>query len=132
MFARGAPEDLTEIDRSRLALDVAGLVRAYSPRLRRSAGRAYLPSAPADAVDRQGCAAAAGGPGRQPAGLEHAGQFLPEALGTPMERRGALASTLIAGLELARGGALRLRQEAAFGPILVRRGAAEAEMEAPA
>ena len=43
-------------------------------------------------------------------------QFLPEAPGDPLERRAALASTLLAGLEMARGGALRLRQEAAFGP----------------
>jgi len=32
-----------------------------------------------------------------------------------------LASTLLAGLEMARGGAVRLRQEHEFGPILVRR-----------
>ncbi len=49
-------------------------------------------------------------------------QFLPERVGSPLERRAALASTLLAGLEMARGGAVRLRQEEAFGPILVRRG----------
>ena len=48
-------------------------------------------------------------------------RFLPETLGGPLERRAALASTLMAGLEMARGGAVRLRQEQAFGPILVRR-----------
>ena len=31
-------------------------------------------------------------------------QFLPETLGGPLERRAALASTLLAGLELARSG----------------------------
>ncbi len=40
----------------------------------------------------------------------------------PLQRRAALASTLIAGLEMARGGTVRLRQEEAFGPILVRGG----------
>jgi segregation and condensation protein A len=54
-------------------------------------------------------------------------QFLPEIRSghpdTRLEHRAALARTLIAGLELARGGQLRLRQEAAFGPILVGRGA---------
>jgi segregation and condensation protein A len=50
-------------------------------------------------------------------------QFLPDALGSALERRAALASTLLAGLEMARGGAVRLRQEHAFGPILVRRAA---------
>jgi segregation and condensation protein A len=52
-------------------------------------------------------------------------QFLPE-IGRgrpdgPLEHRAALSSTLIAGLELARGGQLHLRQEEAFGPILVGR-----------
>ena len=35
--------------------------------------------------------------------------------------------TLLAGLEMARGGALRLRQEHDFEPILVRRGATGVE-----
>ena len=51
----------------------------------------------------------------------------PTTLGGPLERRAALASTLLAGLEMARGGAVRLRQEHAFGPILVRRGRAGVE-----
>ena len=55
--------------------------------------------------------------------------FLPESLRDPMERRAALASTLLAGLEMARGGALRLHQEQAFGPILVRRGGEEVAPE---
>ncbi len=38
-----------------------------------------------------------------------------------MELRAAMSSTLMAGLELARDGQLRLRQEEAFGPILVGR-----------
>src|SRR6202007_220749 len=54
-------------------------------------------------------------------------EFLPDTLGSPMERRAALASTLLAGLEMARGGAVRLRQEEAFGPILVRRAAGGVE-----
>jgi hypothetical protein len=49
-------------------------------------------------------------------------QFLPEELTSPLQRRAALSSTLLAGLEMARGGAVRLRQEEEFGPILVRRG----------
>jgi segregation and condensation protein A len=60
-------------------------------------------------------------------------QFLPNLLaGQPdevLERRAALSSTLIAGLELARSGHLRLRQQDAFGPILVGRGGATMEGE---
>jgi segregation and condensation protein A len=52
-------------------------------------------------------------------------RFLPDGeLGAALdtvERKAALASTLVAGLEMARGGALELRQERAFGPIMLRR-----------
>jgi segregation and condensation protein A len=50
--------------------------------------------------------------------LDH---FLPGTLAGPLERRAALASTLLASLELARSGGVRLRQEQEFGPIMVRR-----------
>ncbi len=127
VFARGAPEDHTEIDRSRLALDLGSLVRAYLLATRRRAGgRRYQPRplnlwSVKDALARLGVLL-----GSLPdwASLE---QFLPESIGTPLERRAALASTLLAGLELARGGAVRLRQERAFGPILVRRAPAGVE-----
>jgi segregation and condensation protein A len=120
VFARGAAEDLTETDRSRLALDMPGLLRAYLAALRRgSAQRPYIPRPVSlwsvqDALTRL---AALMGSLPDWSTLD---QFLPETLGTPLERRGALASTLIAGLEMARGGTVRLRQEAAFGPILLR------------
>ena len=59
---------------------------------------------------------------RNPAGgpLQH---FLPELpTGSPdaaLRRRAALASTLVAGLELARDGALDLAQDEPFGPVLI-------------
>ncbi len=53
--------------------------------------------------------------------------FLPVDMDGPTERRAALSSTLLASLEMARGGAVQLRQEEAFGPILVRQGNAPAE-----
>jgi segregation and condensation protein A len=49
-------------------------------------------------------------------------QYLPDALAGPTERRAALASTLLAGLEMARDGSLHMRQDDLFGPILVRGG----------
>ncbi len=120
VFARGAPEGFVETDRSQLALDLPALLRAYLGALRRAAGtRRYRPPkltlwSVQDALQRLAALL-----GHLPdwTTLE---RFLPDSLGSAMERRAALASTLVAGLELARGGALRLRQEAAFGPILVR------------
>lgn len=121
VFARGAPEDHTEIDRSRLALDLSSLVRAYLQVMRqRVRTRQYQPRqltlwSVKDALQRLATLV-----GSLP-DWTSLDDFLPETLGSPMERRAALASTLLAGLEMARGGTVRLRQEEAFGPILVRR-----------
>ena len=122
VFARGAPEEFAEIDRSRLVVDLPSLVRGYlSARRRSGANRVYRPRALTlwsvkDALHRLGLLV-----GSLPdwSSLE---SFLPEDLTDPMQRRAALASTLLAGLEMARFGAVRLRQEHDFGPILVRRG----------
>jgi len=130
VFARGLAEDLTETDRSRLALDQPALVRAYVTALRRrAAGQRYCPPPASvwtvqDALDRLESLM-----GSLPdwAALE---QFLPAVIRDPMQRRAALASTLLAGLEMARGGALLLRQEQAFGPILVGRRPAALELPA--
>ena len=122
VFARGAPEDHTEIDRSRLALDLTSLVRAYVQVARRMAGarRSYRPRPVSlwSVQDALGRLARLLGSVPDWTSLD---QFLPDGLGGPLQLRAALASTLMAGLEMARGGTLRLRQEAAFGPILLRR-----------
>jgi segregation and condensation protein A len=121
VFARGAPEDHTEIDRSRLALDLGSLVRAYLLAARRGAGtRRYQPRpltlwSVTDALRRL---AALLGSVPDWTSLDH---FLPDPLGGRLERRAALASTLLASLELARSGGVRLRQERDFGPIMLRR-----------
>jgi segregation and condensation protein A len=47
--------------------------------------------------------------------------FLPEDLGDSLLRRSAIASSLIASLELARQGQIELQQAAPFGPIMIRR-----------
>lgn len=120
VFARAAPEDFSEIDRSRLLLEVPALLRAYLAALRRAGGqRRYRPKpmtlwSVQDALRRLGAML-----GRLPdwTSLE---RFLPERLEGMMERRAALSATLLAGLEMARGGAVDLRQDEAFGPILLR------------
>jgi segregation and condensation protein A len=127
VFARGAPEDHTEIDRSRLAFDLPGLVHAYLAASRRStARRRYKPPPLTLWTVQDALARLARMLGSVPdwASLEG---FLPDTLSGPIERRAAMASTLLAGLEMARSGALRLRQDRQFGPILVRRAAAEGD-----
>ena len=127
VFARGAPEDHTEIDRSRFVLDLGALVRAYLTAVRRGTragryrARALTLWTVQDALRRLGALL-----GTLPdwTSLE---RFLPDSLAGPTERRAAMASTLLAGLEMARGGAISLRQDLEFGPILVRRRSAAVE-----
>jgi segregation and condensation protein A len=121
VFARGAPEDLTETDRSRLALDLPSLLRGFLIAMRRGAGTGrYRPTVVTLWTIKDALARLADLVGTLPdwTTLE---KFLPEAATTPLERRAALASTLVAGLEMARFGTLRMRQEEQFGPILLRR-----------
>jgi segregation and condensation protein A len=46
--------------------------------------------------------------------------FLPQGLGEGLPRRAALSATLIAGLEMTKGGRLELKQDQTFGPIMLR------------
>ena len=120
VLARGAPERLVRVDSSGLAADMAGLMRAYMAALRRAGGRTgYRPKPPvfwtvADAMARLERLL-----GRMPEWTSLAG-FLPHVADDPVQRRAAVASTLLAGLELARNGAADLRQDEPFGEIFVR------------
>ena len=121
VFARGSAENLRIEDRSGLHADLPALLQAYAAARRRAlAPRPYAPRhrklwTVQDALARLG-----GMVGALPdwAMLQ---RFLPDGLSDPVEQRAALASTLLAALETARGGAIELRQERAFGPILLRR-----------
>ena len=125
LFPRGAPENLTVEDRSGIRADLSALCQAYVAGRRRAiAKRPYRPKprrlwSVQEAITRLGRVL-----GELPswAVLQH---FLPDGeVGAELdsvERRTALASTLVAGLEMARGGGLELRQERPFGPIMLRR-----------
>ncbi|MDB5372020.1 MAG: Segregation and condensation protein [Belnapia sp.] len=121
IFGRGAAENLRVEDRSGLHAELPALLQAYAAARRRAlARRPYVPKhrklwTVQDALARLG-----GMMGALP-GWAVLHRFLPEGLIDPVEQRAALASTLIAALETARGGTIELRQERAFGPILVRR-----------
>ena len=122
VFARGAAESHHEYDRSRIVLEPGPFVRAYLQAIRRGTrSLPYTPRALTLWTVRDALRRLADLVGSLPdwSTLE---QFLPDHMDGPTERRAALSSTLLASLEMARGGAVRLRQEQAFGPILVRRG----------
>jgi segregation and condensation protein A len=124
VFARGAAENLTEMDRSGLVADLPALLRGYLDAARRVASqRVYRPRHMAltfwtvqDALQRLRATL-----GSMPAwtALE---AYLPEHL-TGREHRAAIASTLVATLEMARGGGVQVRQDEPFAPILLAPGA---------
>ncbi len=123
VFGRGAAEQLRIEDRSGIHADLPALLQAYAAARRRAlARRPYTPKhrklwTVQDALARLGRLIGA----LPDWAVLH--RFLPEGLTDPVEQRAALASTLIAALETARGGAIELQQDRAFGPILVRRAA---------
>nr|WP_321986590.1 ScpA family protein [uncultured Lichenicoccus sp.] len=144
VFRRGVAEELTEIDRSGLVLELPQLLGAYMAAMRRTARRrVYRPKPLAfwtvqDALARlrmllggdlpNWCALESMLPDfLRHADAERAGAGHAKA---PRERRAALAGMLIAGLELARSGAVELRQEQAFSTILLRRAEAALHQEA--
>ena len=120
VFARGLPEDFREVDRSRLRADLPALMRGYLAAVRRIGGtRRYTPRALTlwtvkDALSRLSALI-----GDLPdwSTLE---SFLPDTLKNSVGRRAAVASTLLASLEMSREGLLQLRQEHDFGPIRIR------------
>ncbi len=131
VFARGAPESLRVTDRSGLLADLPALLQAYAAARRRAlARRPYRPVHKAFWTVQEALARLrrllGASPFRGFPGWATLHRFLPEELTGPLERRAALASTLIAALEAARGGGIELRQDRAFGPILIRARLAEA------
>jgi segregation and condensation protein A len=118
VFARGAPEELTATDRSGLVADLPSLLRHYVEAIRRGTSRVtYRPRqlnfwTVQDALKRLSATL-----GVMP-GWTVLERFLPPDLHGP-ERRAAVASTLLASLEMAREGSLRLRQDSPFAPILL-------------
>ncbi len=126
VFGRGAPESLTVQDRSGIAADLPALLQAYAAARRRAlARRPYAPKPRRLWTVQEALARLSRLVGALPDwAVLH--RFLPEGLALdPVERKAAVASTLIAALEAARGGGVELRQDRAFGPILVRRRAEE-------
>jgi segregation and condensation protein A len=124
-FARGEPEPAAD---AQPAADLTALLRACLTLLELPAReRVYRPNPPLlwrvpDALARMRQLLAS-----QPQGVALEA-FLPAGAGqgsvAQLQRRAALASTLVAGLELSREGAAVLDQGAAFGGIVVRPGVA--------
>ena len=118
VFPRGTPEDHTATDRSRLVADLPALLRAYVDAVRRGARKiTYQPRQLSFWTVQDALKRLAAILGDMP-GWAFLERFLPENL-AGQQRRAAIASTLLASLELAKTGTVRLRQDSAFAPILL-------------
>jgi segregation and condensation protein A len=125
IFARGTAETLIETDNSGLAADLPALLRGYMGAIGRVASRrVYVPRkltlnfwSVQDALSRLSASLGTMPPWST---LE---AYLPPGLSVA-EHKAAIASTLVASLELARGGGVLIRQDMPFGPIMLSAGAA--------
>ena len=128
VFGRGAAESLKVEDRTGISAELPTLLQAYAAARRRAlARRPYVPKHRKLWTVQEALARLGRLVGALPDGIASWAtlqRFLPDGLTDPVEQRAALASTLIAALETARGGGIELRQEQSFGPILIRRCAA--------
>lgn len=121
-FVRGAPENTAVVSSTVFEVSLFDLLSAYA-RNRRRLGHAVLRIVePADLLSieeaRERLKALLGD---FPDWTELAA-FLPEDLREGLTMRSAVASTLVASLEMARAGDVQIRQDSAFGPILLRDG----------
>ncbi len=121
VFARGAPESLVATEPGALRADLPALLGAYLAAQRRGVRRTQYRPRPRQIWTLQDALARLEALVGSLPDWSHLQAFLPELPTDPVEAKAALASTLLAGLEMARGGRIRLRQERAFGPILLRR-----------
>jgi segregation and condensation protein A len=120
-FARGLPEDVTRTRRFRYDATLIDLMRAYARLRTRDEFRPY-------AFDRTDIFPLEAALERlrlligQAVDWADLADFLPEGWGAgPQRRRSSTASTFAAALELAKLGQVELRQDAAFGPLGLRR-----------
>jgi segregation and condensation protein A len=122
VFVRGAPEGVPVERAVRFDVTLYDLLTAYAvQRQRREAGAVLRIGPPRVITIEEALERLSRLVGKLP-DWETLARLLPLGLVDPLLQRSALASTLVAGLELARQGALQMRQFVPFGPIYVRGG----------
>ncbi|GEM_PF-55969 len=118
-FARGDPEPLQVDEKPVYDVSLYHLLKAYADHHRRQEHSVYqLVQVDLYSVD-EALRWLARLVGRLPRWTAMS-QFLPEDTKDGTQSRSALASTLVAGLELAKQGRMQIRQDRTYGPIFVR------------
>ncbi|PRX34930.1 condensin subunit ScpA [Meinhardsimonia xiamenensis] len=120
-FARGVPEEVTMKRRVRYTATLLDLMQAYARVRTRDEFRPYAMERE-DVLTMQEALEALRPLIGYAGDWRRLSSFLPpEWRGDPVRRRSATAATFAAALELARQGAVELRQEETFAPIEIRR-----------
>jgi segregation and condensation protein A len=120
IFKRGQPEGIRLIRNSVYEVTLYELLRAYViQKETRGVGEVHLPDRHIYYTIEQALERLSDMLGRTP-GWERLESFLPPELRGGMVGKSALASTLVATLEMAKNGKLTMRQGENFGPIYLR------------
>ena len=119
VFTRGDPEAVSVISTTRFDGDLYGLIQAYTGQIKRDAARHYRPQTPpVYALDDARARLRSQLPRLKSwTGLH---DIAPQGAGQGPSRASCIASTLSAGLELVKEGALEARQLEAFAELYLR------------
>lgn len=120
VFPRGAPEAIRVTEKSLPTDTLFELLTAYSDQRQRNQERRLTIQPPNLYTLEEALRRLEGRLGLGGADWRTLASFLPEALPDDLSGRSAVAAMLLAGLELAKSGRVRLRQERTFGPIWLR------------
>ena len=120
VFARGQPEGAVVVRRAVWDVKLYDLLRAYGDQVRPKDAETYQIE-PMQFFSVEEAAERLGRMLGIAVDWQSLEAFLPAGLTDPMRRRSAVASTFVAGLQLAKDGSVELRQTERFGPIYLRK-----------
>jgi segregation and condensation protein A len=120
IFARGQPEGVVVVRRAIWDVKFYDLLQAYGHQVRPKDADTYQ-IAPMQFFSVEEAAERLGRMLGIAIDWQNLEAFLPAGLTDPAKRRSAIASTFVAGLQLAKDGQIELRQTERFGPIHLRK-----------
>jgi len=120
IFARGQPEGVVVVRRAVWDVKLYDLLQAYGHQVRPKDADTYQ-IAPMQFFSVEDAAERLGRMLGIAIDWQTLESFLPAGLTDPTRRRSAIASTFVAGLQLAKDGQIELRQTERFGPIQLRK-----------
>ena len=120
VFARGQPEGAVVVRRAVWDVKLYDLLRAYGDQLKPKDAETYRIE-PMQFFSVEEAAERLGRMLGIAIDWQSLEAFLPAGLTDPLRRRSAVASTFVAGLQLAKDSSIELRQTERFGPIYLRK-----------